>query len=95
MSFDRELLARNIMNIIDEKNHFYYEIFNDSDLKNKLQDYLIQLTHEDNAVNTLINKNSIIIDKIAANKDITIQERNTFMNSLIDFKKQYIMHKEV
>ncbi|MCD8029132.1 MAG: hypothetical protein LUF02_10885 [Erysipelotrichaceae bacterium] len=95
MSFNRELLARNIMNIIDEKNHFNYEIFNSSDLKNKLHDYLIELTHEDKAIDTLIHDNHIIIDKIASNKDITIQEKNAFMNSLIDFKKQYIMPKDV
>ncbi len=95
MRFERELLARNIMNIIDEKNHFHYEIFNDNDLKNKLHDYLIDMTHENNAVDTLINDNSLIIDKIAANQDITIKEKNDLMNSLIYFKLKYIMHKDV
>ncbi|MCD7894421.1 MAG: hypothetical protein LUG60_12105 [Erysipelotrichaceae bacterium] len=94
MRFERELLARNIMNIIDEKNHFNYAIFNDSDLKNKLHDYLIDMTHENDAVNALINDNSIIIDKIATSQDITIDERNDFMNSLIYFKLKYIMHKD-
>ncbi|MCD7950377.1 MAG: hypothetical protein LUG12_08985 [Erysipelotrichaceae bacterium] len=95
MHFERELLARNIMNIIDEKNHFNYVVFNDSDLEIKLHDYLIDLTHEDDAVDNLIKDNKPIIDKIASNKDITIQEKNNFMNSLIFFKLKYIMHKDI
>lgn len=40
---DRELIARNLINIIDVKNCTNYTIFMDDEIYNILQDYIIKM----------------------------------------------------
>lgn len=95
---NRDLISRNIINIIDVKHWQRYQIFNGDHLEDELRNYLLKLTDPSNqdiidAINELLNKNHQTIEKITHDQDISIQEKNDLMNALIIFKKKYMMHK--
>lgn len=92
---DRELINRNIINIIDVKKCQNYNIFNTEDLYNVLKNYLYDLVwHDVNAMNYIDDKlesTKMIIDKIANNQNITIEEKNQLMSALMQIKRRYLM----
>lgn len=92
---DRELIARNIINILDVKNCTNYMIFMNENLYEILLDYTIKVFGvNDEAIEEiksfLINCKSIIIE-IENNSPISIEDKNKLMTGLICIKRKYIL----
>lgn len=89
---DRELFARNIINIIDVKNCYQFKIFMNDDLEKQLIKYLNKLISDPgNDINIFIAKHEQTINKVVKNIKIDILEHNNFMNDLKKLKKKYLM----
>lgn len=95
---DQELIARNIMNIIDIKNQFYYDIFMHEDLYEVLKDYLENLTrnidYANKDIEIIMENNKSIISKLIKDNHISVEERNQFMGNLMSFKRKYLLQKK-
>lgn len=94
---DRELIARNIINVIDVKHCSEYSIFMGDDLYDQLYKYLIRLVHNNKDaikdIDITMTRIELIINKIVANKQITQEEKNTLRENLIAFKRKWLMKK--
>ena len=89
---DRELFARNIINIIDVKHCTEYSIFMGDDLFEQLLKYLKKLAPDViKDIDVFMAGHEQTIKKVIANKQIDIYEYNQFMNDLKAFKKNNIM----
>lgn len=88
---DRELIARNIMNIIDVKHCYDYQIFMNDDLYEQLQNYLNQLCDYHQEVQQLMESQQFHITMIVNNETMTIEQKNEFFESLRHFKRKYLM----
>lgn len=82
---DREIIARNLINIIDVKNCQYFSQFMNDDLYDKLYDYLIKLSRgNDKAVahtKLMMEECRPIIEKIVKGEQISNAEFNSFMEN--------------
>ena len=82
---DREIIARNLINIIDVKNCQYFSQFMNDDLYDKLYDYLIKLSRgNDKAVDhtkLIMEECRPIIEKIEKDDQISNDEFNSFMEN--------------
>ena len=89
---DREIIARNLINIIDVKN---FSQFMNDDLYDKLYDYLIKLSRgNDKAVahiKLMMEECRPIIEKIEKDEQISNDEFNSFMEKFRVFKRKYLM----
>ena len=87
---DREIIARNLINIIDVKN---FSQFMNDDLYDKLYDYLIKLSRgNDKAVahiKLMMEECRPIIEKIIKDEQISNDEFNSFMERFRVFKRKY------
>ena len=91
---DRELFARNIINIIDVKNCTQYELFMGNDLTEQLECYLTKLVPEaKNEINDFLKEQDDVLEKVKNNQNIDIDERNHFFLQLINFKKRFILKR--
>lgn len=94
---DRDLISRNIINILDVKHCREWEIFAGDDLYDQLYKYLAKLTNTEKEtmsdIDKLMAKNELIIKKISQDKEITVGEQNQLMESLKAFKRKYLMKK--
>lgn len=94
---DRELIARNLMNILDVKNCQNYIIFMNNDLYDTLLKYAIKVFGISNEAIEEIE--SFLIDckeitkKIENNSPISIDDKNKLMTGLICIKRKYILKK--
>jgi hypothetical protein len=92
---DREIIARNLINIIDVKNCQYFSQFMNDDLYDKLYDYLIKLSRgNDKAVahtKLMMEECRPIIEKIVKDEQISNDEFNSFMEKFRVFKRKYLM----
>ena len=92
---DREIIARNLINIIDVKNCQYFSQFMNDDLYDKLYDYLIKLSRgNDKAVahtKLMMEECRPIIEKIEKDEQISNDEFNSFMEKFRVFKRKYLM----
>ena len=81
---DREIIARNLINIIDVKNCQYFSQFMNDDLYDKLYDYLIKLSRgNDKAVahtKLMMEECRPIIEKIEKDEQLSM------MNSILLWK---------
>ena len=94
---DREIIARNLINIIDVKNCQYFSQFMNDDLYDKLYDYLIKLSRgNDKAVahtKLMMEECRPIIEKIEKDEQLSNDEFNSFMEKFRVFKRKYLMQK--
>ena len=92
---DREIIARNLINIIDVKNCQYFSQFMNDDLYDTLYDYLIKLSRgNDKAVahtKLMMEECRPIIEKIEKDEQISNDEFNSFMEKFRMFKRKYLM----
>lgn len=90
---DRETISRCFINILDIKHYYDYAIFMNDDLYIQLKNYIAKITSDEKEIQeyySVLEKNKKIIDRIAENKDISINEYNTIMEDLRLFRKKYI-----
>lgn len=92
---DRELLARNIINIIDVKNNQYFSEFMNDDVYDKVYEYMMRLSKGNDAAtscakNVMLN-NKPLFDRIINDEDIPISEFNAMMELFRDYKRKYLM----
>ena len=88
---DRELIARNIINIIDVEHCHDYHIFMNDDLYEQLKNYLNKLCDDHYKVQQLMDKNQSLITMIVNNVSMSIEQKNEFFESLREFKRKYLM----
>lgn len=89
---DRELFARNIINIIDVKNCTKFDVFMNEDIKKQLIIYLKKLIpNPGNDIDLFIARNEQTLNKVAQNIKIDIFEYNRFMDDLKKIKRKYLM----
>ena len=92
---DREIRARNLINIIDVKNFQYFSQFMNDDLYDKLYDYHVKLSRGNGkaAAHTklMMEECRPIIEKIEKNEQISNDEFNSFMEKFRVFKRKYLM----
>ena len=88
---DREIIARNLINIIDVKNCQYFSQFMNDDLYDKL----IKLSRgNDKAVahiKLMMEECRPIIEKIEKDEQLSNDEFNSFMEKFRVFKRKYLM----
>ena len=94
---DRELIARNLINILDVKNCTNYTIFMNDDLYNTLLKYATKVfgisKEAIKETENFLNDCKEIIKKIENNSPISIDEKNKIMTGLICIKRKYILKK--
>ena len=92
---DRELIARNLINIIDVKNCTNYTIFMDDEIYNILQDHIIKMFGVDEMaieeIKKFLNNNKQTIKKIEDNSPISIDEKNKLFIGLVNLKRKYVL----
>lgn len=92
---DRELIARNIINIIDVKNCQYFNKFMDDDMYDKVYNYMMNISRGDDKaiehIKTIMIKNKPVFDKIIQGEDIPIEEFNSTMETFRVYKKKFLM----
>lgn len=94
---DRELIARHLINTLDVKNCHNYKIFMGDDLLDQLEQYSLNILGVNELaikeIKQFINEHKNIIDKIANNSPILLQEKNDLIFGLMDIKRKYILKK--
>lgn len=94
---DRELIARNLINILDVKNCTNYTIFMNDDLYNTLLKYATKVfgisKEAIEETEIFLNDCKEIIKKIENDSPISIDEKNKLMIGLICIKRKYILKK--
>ena len=92
---DREIIARNLINIIDVKNCQYFSQFMNDDLYDKLYDYLIKLSRGNDKAVAHIKLNDgrgdRLLKKIEKDEQISNDEFNSFLWKNSEFKRKYLM----
>lgn len=92
---DRELIARNLINIIDVKNCTNYMIFMNDDLYNTLLKYAIKVfgvsKEAIEETENFLNDCNEIIKKIENDSPISIDEKNKLFVGLVNLKRKYIL----
>ena len=93
---DREVISRNIINILDVKHCREYGIFEDDDLYDALLKYLKKLAPEAESrdIDMIMTRNELTMKKIVEDKDISLEEMNRFMEDLKSFKRKYLLNKD-
>ena len=87
----RDLLCRNIMNIIDVKHHQKYVMFDDDRIEDILYQYLLELKPEcKKNIDDFMEVNRCYIQSIAKD-DLSLEDNNLFFENLREFKRQYLM----
>lgn len=93
---DRETIARCFMNILDVHHYYDYVIFMNDDIYDQLSNYITHITDDKQEIidyHNILEKNKGIIDMIASNKPISIDDYNNIMEDLRAFRKKYIQKK--
>lgn len=92
---DRELIARNIINIIDVVNCHKWTIFVNDDMYEQVYEYMMDISKNDDTANqhakSMMLKNKEIINKIVQGVDIPILEFNELMESFRKYKRKFIL----
>lgn len=92
---DRELIARNIINIIDVKNCQSYTQFMNDDMYDKVYNYMLKVSRGNGEATeqakTIMSNNRPVFDKIVQGANIPIVEFNSLMECFRVFKKKYLM----
>ena len=91
----REVVSRSIINILNVKQTYDYERFSTSSMYEELISFGKELYDEDiyNAYQSVILNNKDIISKISEEKEYTLEELNSFLEQLRQFKRTYILKK--
>lgn len=91
---DRELISRNIINIINVKRCQEYDILSGDNMIDVIHNLMNEVDpHVDgylNEVEVFIEKNKHIINKIVNNEGITLEEKNSFIEALLTIKRKYL-----
>ena len=91
---DRELFARNIINVIDVKNCTQYELFMGDDIIDQLEQYLKRLVPDSKSeIDVFLKEQGKVLEKVKNNQNLNIDERNHFFLQLINFKKRFILKR--
>ena len=92
---DRELIARNLINISDVKNCQNYIIFMNNDLYDTLLKYAIKVfgvsKEAIEETENFLNDCKEIIKKIENDSPISIDEKNKLFVGLVNLKRKYIL----
>lgn len=92
---DRELIARNLINILDVKNCTNYTIFMNDDLYNTLLKYATKVfgisKEAIEETEIFLNDCKEIIKKIENDSPISIDEKNKLFVGLVNLKRKYIL----
>ncbi|MCR1960174.1 hypothetical protein CWE04_12020 [Thomasclavelia cocleata] len=92
---DRELIARNIINIIDITNCHNWIMFMNDDMYKQIYDYMMVISKGNKAANKYIEEimlnNKEVIDKIVQDVDISTLEFNTLMESFREYKREFML----
>lgn len=92
---DRELIARNIINIIDVKNNQYFNTFMNDDMYDRVYDYMLKVSRGNKEAaeqaKIIMGNNKPVFDKIVQGANIPIVEFNSLMECFRVFKKKYLM----
>lgn len=92
---DRELLARNIINIIDVKNNQYFNTLMDDDMYDKVYDYMLKISKGNeeatNYAKTVMETNKSLFERVVNGEDIPIVEFNAMMELFRNYKRKYLM----
>lgn len=93
---DKELICRNIINILDVKRCREWEMFATDDLYNVLIKFLKSLVPncDPKDIDMIMTRNEQTIKKTVENKNISIEEHNHLMEDLRVFKRKYILKKQ-
>lgn len=92
----RELIARNIINVLDVKEQNYIHQFLTGDFQNKFVEYIQQklcIDLSNNDLSQYISKNQSIIDKISQSQLISTDEKNQLFEDLKSLKRKYLLDK--
>lgn len=91
----REVVSRSIINILNVKQTYDYERFSTPSMYDELMNFGKELYEEDiyNAYKSVILNNKDIISKISEEKEFTLEEFNSFLEQLRQFKRTYILKK--
>lgn len=92
---DRELIARNIINIIDVVNCYNWTMFINDDMYKQVYDYMMSISEGNDVANQyakdIMLKNKETIDKIVQDVDISTLEFNTLMESFREYKREFML----
>lgn len=91
----REVVSRCIINILNVKHTYDYERFSDDNMYEELLNYGQSLYNDEQyqAYKLAVDKHKDIIQKIVENKDYSLDDYNSFMEDLREFKRQYVLKK--
>lgn len=92
----REIIARNIVNVLDVKEQSFYQNFLSDDFAKEFQNYITLKINDNDAsqdISIYLKNNKTIIDKIVQHEIITIDEKNQLFEGLKLLKRKYILHK--
>lgn len=92
---DRELISRNIINIIDNINCHNWTMFMNDDMYNQVYDYLMSISEGNKVASQyakdMMANNKHIIDKIIQGVDISTLEFNALMESFRKYKRKFML----
>lgn len=94
---NRELIARNIINIIDVKNCQRFPLFCNDDMFEQVSKYTLELCKDNSEaveyVKNMMDVNKLMIDKIVQGEELPNDDYNSLMESFRVFKRKYLMKK--
>lgn len=94
---NRELIARNIINIIDVKNCQRFPLFCNDDMFEQVSKYTLELCKGNSEaveyVKNMMDVNKLMIDKIVQGEELPNDDYNSLMESFRVFKRKYLMKK--
>lgn len=94
---NRELIARNIINIIDVKNCQRFPLFCNDDMFEQVSKYTLELCKGNREaveyVKNMMDVNKLMIDKIVQGEELPNDDYNSLMESFRVFKRKYLMKK--
>lgn len=87
----KDLYSRTIINIIDVKHCHNYALFNNDDLYEQLQKYLVNMLPDyQGEVEKFMKDNEKYIQDLV-NDQCSLENSNMFFENLRSFKRKYIM----
>ncbi len=96
LQIQREIIARNIINILDVKEQNQYTKFLNDDFSNQFSQYIqlkINNSLASQDIEQYLTNNKSIIEKISNNELISNDEKNQIFKGLKILKRIYILHK--